>query len=40
MVAPADARLARRLVLESRVRDLADMIQIYERFAADVRPRV
>src|SRR5438128_6548895 len=30
----------RHLVLESRVRDLADMIQIYERFAAEVRGRV
>jgi probable F420-dependent oxidoreductase len=30
----------RHVVLESRVRDLADMIQIYERFAAEVRPRV
>ena len=29
----------RHLVLESRVRDLTDMIQIYERFAADVRSK-
>ncbi len=28
------------VVLESRVRDLEDLTQIYERFAADVRPRV
>ena len=28
------------LILESRVRDLDDMITIYEKFARDVRPRV
>jgi hypothetical protein len=28
------------VVLESRARDLADMTQLYERFAADVLPRL
>jgi probable F420-dependent oxidoreductase len=30
----------RHVVLEARVRDLADMIAIHERFSAEVRPRV